>query len=225
MLFKNMSEILNISELFSSIQGESTLVGTPCTFIRFAGCNLRCSYCDTRYAYEVGREVSVASLLDAVDSLGMPLVEITGGEPLIQKGVHTLVKSLLDKGYRVMIETNGSQPIQELDPRVLVVMDIKTPGSSESASLELDNFKALKPEDNLKFVLTSEHDYLWARSMIYDFSFHKKCRVLLSAVFGELEYKSLAEWILRDRLPARLNVQIHKHIWPSVEVGGETRGR
>lgn len=219
-----MSENLSISELFSSIQGESTLAGTPCTFIRLSGCNLRCSYCDTRYAYEGGKELSIASLLEAVDSLGMPLVEITGGEPLIQNGVYTLVDALLNKGYRVMIETNGSQSIQGLDPRVLVVMDIKTPGSSESASLEFDNFKALKPEDNLKFVLTSEQDYLWARSMVYDFSLHKKCMVLFSAVFGELEYKYLAEWILRDKLPARLNIQLHKHIWPPVE-GGDTRGR
>ncbi len=221
-----MSETLNISEVFSSIQGESTLAGTPCTFVRLSGCNLRCSYCDTRYAYEGGREVSVSSLLDEVDSLAMPLVEITGGEPLIQKRVYMLIKGLLDKGYRVMIETNGSQSIRELDPRVLVVMDIKTPGSSESASLEFDNFKALKPEDNLKFVLTSKQDYLWARSMIHDFSLHKKCMVLLSAIFGELEYKSLAEWILRDKLPARLNIQLHKYIWPSIEEGGEgNRGR
>ncbi len=201
------------------------MAGTACTFIRFAGCNLRCSYCDTRYAYEGGREISVDSLLDAVDSMGLPLVEITGGEPLIQKGVHKVIGGLLNKGYRIMIETNGSQPIQELDPRVFVVMDIKTPGSSESASMEFDNFKALKPEDNIKFVLTSEQDYFWARSMIYDFSLHKKCTVLLSTVFDELEYKHLAEWILRDKLPARLNIQLHKHIWPPFEMGGDGRGR
>jgi 7-carboxy-7-deazaguanine synthase len=214
-----MSSTFRISEIFGSIQGESTNAGLPCAFVRLSGCNLRCVYCDTKYAYAEGREMSLDEVLKAVASLNIQMVEITGGEPLMQEGTNELAAGLLDGGYRVMVETNGSRPISELDARVMVVMDVKTPGSGVSDSMLFDNFKALKPMDNIKFVITSEGDYLWSRSIIRDFDLHKKCPVLMSAAFGMVEYRALAEWIMRDRLPVRFNLQLHKHIWESDATG------
>lgn len=207
-----MSETLNICEIFGSIQGESTMAGSPCAFVRLAGCNLRCGYCDSRYA-DHGRPMGMDAIVEAVESLGMGLIELTGGEPLMQEGAYVLMDRLLGKGYRLMIETNGSYPIDRIDPRVMIVMDVKTPGSNQGSSVHLDNLQHLKPADNLKFVLTDEKDYLWARRLIYEFDLHKRCTVLLSASFGRLDYKALADWMIRDRIPARMNIQIHKHIW------------
>lgn len=214
-----MPSTLKISEIFASIQGESTNAGLPCAFVRLSGCNLRCVYCDTKYAYADGREMTLDEVVKAVESLNLPLVEITGGEPLMQEGAHELVAGLLDGGYQVMIETNGSRPISELDTRVMVVMDVKTPGSGVSGSMRFENFEALKPIDNVKFVITSEGDYLWSRSIIRDFDLNKRCSVLMSAAHGMVEYRDLAEWIMRDRLPVRFNMQLHKHIWGADATG------
>lgn len=214
-----MPSTLKISEIFASIQGESTNAGLPCAFVRLSGCNLRCVYCDTKYAYADGREMTLDEVVKAVESLNIPLVEITGGEPLMQDGAHELVAGLLDGGYQVMIETNGSRPISELDARVMVVMDVKTPGSGVSDSMRFENFEALKPIDNVKFVITSEGDYLWSRSIIRDFDLNKRCSVLMSAAHGMVEYRDLAEWIMRDRLPVRFNMQLHKHIWGADATG------
>jgi len=211
--------VLRINEIFSSIQGESTRSGLPCTFVRVAGCNLRCAYCDTKYAYEGGRVMTVRQILDAVRALGLPLVEVTGGEPLAQPAVHDLTLQLLEEGYQVMLETNGSFGVDGLDPRIMVVMDVKTPGSGESDQMEYGNFQTLKPTDNIKFVVTSEQDYLWSRSLIYQFELHRKARVLVSAAYGEIDYSDLAEWMVRDRLPARLTLQLQKTIWSPTATG------
>lgn len=211
--------MLQISEIFASIQGESTMAGLPSAMVRLTGCNLRCGYCDTRHAWEGGRQMSVQEIMVAVEKFGLPLVEITGGEPLMQPDVHELISRLLESGYRVMVETNGSRPISELDPRVLVVMDVKTPGSGESGSMDFSNFDYLKREDNVKFVITSRSDYVWARDLMYKFELHEKAAVLFSAAFGEIDYKSLAEWMVSDRLPARLQLQLHKYIWSPDSIG------
>jgi 7-carboxy-7-deazaguanine synthase len=214
-----MPSTLRISEIFASIQGESTNAGLPCAFVRLSGCNLRCVYCDTKYAYTDGREMTPDEVVEAVEGLNIPLVEITGGEPMMQEGVHELAAVLLDGGYRVMIETNGSRPISGIDARAMVVMDVKTPGSGVSDSMQFENFEALKPVDNVKFVITSEGDYLWSRSIIRDFDLYKRCSVLMSAAYGKVEYRDLVEWIMRDRLPVRFNMQLHKHIWGANATG------
>ena len=204
---------MKVCEIFSSIQGESTYAGVPCTFIRMTGCNLRCSYCDTVYAYEEGTELTGDEIIEKVLAIGLKTVEITGGEPLLQKDVPLLVKGLLDKGYTVLIETNGSQDIRGVDKRAVMILDIKTPGSGMADKVMLSNLPFLKPQDEMKFVITGRDDYEWAKNFIREHPLTKGCTILFSPAFGMLDPRHLSQWILEDRLEVRLNLQLHKYIY------------
>lgn len=214
-------EKLIVSEIFASIQGEGTRAGLPCAFVRLAGCNLRCRYCDTPYAREVsdGREVSVEAAVNEACSFGLPLVQVTGGEPLLQAACTELVDSLLERGVTVLLETNGSLDLSSVDPRVVKIVDIKCPGSGAGNSFRRENIVLLSSHDEVKFVISDNEDYEWARAVIARERLDERCEVLLSPANGLLEPKSLAEWMLADRVPARLQLQLHALIW-----GGE-RGR
>jgi 7-carboxy-7-deazaguanine synthase len=217
---------LLVNEIFHSIQGESTWAGCPCVFVRLRGCHLRCRYCDTEYAFREGGRRSVAELVETACGFGTPLVEVTGGEPLLQPGVHGLIASLCDRGRTVLIETSGACDISPCDPRSIVILDLKTPGSGECGRNDLGNLDRLRPRDEVKFVITDRGDYEWARATIRSHGLAERCHaVLLSPVFeqprgleilgcGGLSPKTLAEWMLEDRLPARMQTQLHKAIWP-----------
>lgn len=211
---------MKVCEMFTSIQGESTYAGTPCTFIRLTGCNLRCSYCDTTYSYEEGMEMTIDAVMDAVALQGIRLVEITGGEPLLQHDeVADLTKRLLDAGYKVLIETNGTQNISCLDSRAVVIMDIKTPSSGMAAYNNLANLSCIKPNDEIKFVICNRIDYEWASKMVLKHELPKRCKVLFSPAAGGIAPRQLADWILQDRLDVRLNLQLHKIIYDPEERG------
>jgi 7-carboxy-7-deazaguanine synthase len=204
---------VKICEIFTSIQGESSYAGLPCTFIRLTGCNLRCTYCDTTYAYTEGSERSVEEVADFVRDRGVKLVEITGGEPLLQEDVHPLIERLLNSGYTVLVETNGSMNIREIDRRAVLILDIKTPGSGMSGEMDFSNLAHLKQTDEVKFVLTGRADYEWAKEVMSRYALGEKCHVLLSPVFGTLSPEKLAGWILEDGLVVRLNLQLHAYIF------------
>jgi 7-carboxy-7-deazaguanine synthase len=204
---------LVINEIFHSIQGESSHMGRPCVFIRLTYCNLRCSYCDTEYAFYEGREMRIDEIIDAVRSFRCNLVEVTGGEPLWQENVHQLLKRLCDDGYEVLLETGGSLSIASVDPRVKRIVDFKCPSSTMMKKNLWDNVKYLKQGDEVKFVIGNRDDYEWAKSMIEQYKIRDRCPVLMSVVFGALEPLQLAEWILEDRLDVRFQLQMHKYIW------------
>jgi 7-carboxy-7-deazaguanine synthase len=206
---------MKICEIFTSIQGESSYAGMLCTFIRMTGCNLRCSYCDTAYAYDEGKELSEDEIMSEVKHAGINLVEITGGEPLLQKEVYHLIERLLDGSYKVLVETNGSINIKEIDRRAVVILDIKTPGSGMSEKMDLSNLDDLKSTDEVKFVITNRTDYEWAKGIIVRYNIPDRCNVLMSPAFGILPPEDLAKWMLEDRLKARLNLQLHKYIYSS----------
>lgn len=210
---------MKVCELFTSIQGESSHAGIPCTFIRLSGCNLRCSYCDTAYAYDDGMERSEEEIMNDVARSGLNLVEVTGGEPLLQKGTLHLIERLVSEGYTVLVETNGSMSIKDIDPGATVILDIKTPGSGMHDKTDLSNLYFLKPSDEVKFVITDRADYEWARDFMKKYFLQEKCSTLLSPVSGRLHPETLSTWMLKDRLGARLNLQIHKYIF-----GQEKRG-
>jgi 7-carboxy-7-deazaguanine synthase len=212
---------LRVNEFFYSVQGESSFAGRPCVFVRLTGCNLRCTYCDTAYAYEAGEEISMEDLLSRVASYDCSLVEITGGEPLIQNETPLLITGLLDAGYQVLLETNGSRDISPVDERCLRILDIKCPGSGEAGSNDWKNLGRLRPGDEIKFVLTDRRDYDFAKAVLArnDFPRGLVKEIHFSPVSEKLAPKILAEWILSDRLPVRLHLQIHKIIW-----GPEARG-
>jgi len=205
---------LNVSEIFQSIQGESSFAGLPCAFVRLAGCNLRCRYCDTRYAQEGGTPMSLEEVLDRVSAFGLDLVEITGGEPLVQPETPALAAALLERGCRVLVETNGSLDISNLPDGAIRIMDIKCPSSGESTRFMWENIWKLRDNDEVKFVISDRHDYEWARGIVRERFGRAKTPVLFSAVFGELPPRNLVEWILKDKLPVRFQLQIHKYIWP-----------
>ena len=205
---------LRITEIFHSIQGESTQAGRPCSFVRLTGCNLRCAWCDTAYAFEGGEEMTVGEIVDKVLSHGTRLVLVTGGEPLAQPPVHGLLGALLDRGKEVMIETGGSLDIAGVEPRVRIVMDLKCPGSGMEPQNRWENLPLLKPSDEIKFVIRDRSDYEWARRVLSERDLAGRCEVLFSPVFGVLENRALAEWILEDRLEVRMQIQLHKEIWP-----------
>jgi 7-carboxy-7-deazaguanine synthase len=207
------STVLRVNEIFHSIQGESRHAGRPCVFVRLTWCNLRCVWCDTAYAFEEGREERVGAIVETVSCHGTRYVLITGGEPLAQDGVHDLIGELLDRGYEVAIETGGSLDIAPIDPRAMIVMDLKCPGSGMAAHNRLANLEHLKQADEIKFVLADRADYEWARATIAENRLERRCGLLLSPVHGSLDPRALAEWMLADRLPARLQIQIHKYIW------------
>ncbi len=210
---------MKVCEIFLSIQGESTYAGLPCVFIRMSGCNLRCSYCDTAYAYEEGDELTEDDVLKRAVSFGISLVEITGGEPLIQAEVFPLIKRLLDRGLTVLVETNGSISVSGVDRRAIIIMDIKTPGSGMCEVMDIENLRLLKSQDELKFVIADRGDYEWSRDFIMKHGLSGKCTVLLAPVFRVCSSRDLARWMLDDRLGARLNIQLHKYIY-----GPEERG-
>ena len=220
-----MSESLRINEIFHSIQGESTWAGCPCVFVRLTGCPLRCSYCDTEYAFREGTSRPLEDVVQDVHAIGCALVEVTGGEPLAQRACATLVRRLLDLGHTVLVETSGAMDTSVLDARTHVILDVKTPGSGEHARNLASNLARLRPHDEVKFVVTDRADYDFAKSMIAEHALAERCRaVLLSPVFEQakgLEIlgararapRTLAEGMIADRLPARMNLQLHKFIW------------
>ncbi len=204
---------LRVNEIFHSIQGESSYAGEPCVFVRLAGCNLRCAYCDTRYAYDEGQANEIAEILERVSRFGCGLVEITGGEPLLQEETPVLARELLSAGYRVLVETNGSMDIDRLDRGCARIMDVKCPSSGMATHNDMTNLTRLTGRDELKFVIGSREDYEFAKSILATRPEGVGCKVNFSAVFGQLPLRELAEWILADRLSVRLNLQIHKLIW------------
>jgi len=211
---------LKVCEIFTSIQGESTYAGLPCAFIRLAECNLRCLYCDTQYSYDNGIEMTVGDVIGRVKQAGVKLVEITGGEPLLQKEeILLLTGDLLDEGYEVLIETNGSRCIQGIDERAVIILDVKTPGSLMSEEMDLSNFDHLKSSDEVKFVICDRADYDWSKKIITKFRLTEKAKVLFSPALGMIQPSQLAGWIVEDRLAVRLNMQIHKYIFGPDERG------
>jgi len=211
--------MLKVNEIFKSIQGESSYMGLPCVFVRLTGCNLRCRYCDTEYAFYEGREMSIEAIVAAVDAHQTRLVEITGGEPLLQREVYGLMDALLRKSYTVLLETGGSLPIRDVPAPVIKIMDLKCPGSGEADKNHYDNLNALGPNDEVKFVILDRADYEWSRDAIRRYTIDRKARILFSPVFDKLSLKTLAEWILHDGLPVRLQTQLHKFIWDKNAIG------
>ncbi len=203
-----------VTEIFKSIQGESTFAGLPCTFVRLTGCNLRCHWCDTAYAFHGGRKMTLEEVLEQVRQLGCQLVEMTGGEPLLQKEIYPLTEMLLAEGYRVLVETSGERFIGDLAPAIVKIMDVKCPGSGEGGKFCFDNLEALDRKDQAKFVIRDEEDYRYARDFIAEHNLTQRVdEIIFSPVFGKLPPQRLAEWILRDGLEVRMGLQIHKFIW------------
>ena len=210
---------LRITEIFLSLQGESRSIGWPTVFIRLTGCPLRCTYCDTEYAFSGGEWVSLKKILVQVATYGTQHVCVTGGEPLAQKNCLLLLTRLADVGHNVSLETSGALDIHRVDFRVIKVMDIKTPGSGELSRNRLENIRLLKAQDQVKFVLCDRKDYEWAKNLLRELCIDKICEVLFSPVYSQLEPSQLAEWILADKLPVRFQIQLHKILW------GEQSGR
>jgi len=205
--------MLTVNEIFYSIQGESSFTGMPCVFVRLTYCNLRCSYCDTEYAFYEGSQMSIQEVIDEVKKFSCNLVEITGGEPLMQSESLKLMKQLNEEGYCVLLETGGSLPIEDVDPGVKIIMDLKCPSSGMMGKNRLENLRFIKSGDEVKFVIGNSEDYLWAKDIIRKYDLTGKAAVLFSPVFGVLNPDILAKWILGDKLNVRLQLQIHKYIW------------
>jgi 7-carboxy-7-deazaguanine synthase len=204
---------LRISEIFYSLQGETSRVGLPTVFVRLTGCPLRCTYCDTSYAFSGGQDMSIAQILEQVAHHHTRYVTVTGGEPLAQKNCLLLLRALCDAGYEVSLETGGALDASGVDTRVMKVLDIKTPASGEMENNLWSNLAVLNAHDEIKFVLCDEADYIWARQVMHEHALDKKCAVLFAPVQGKLSPTDLAEWILRDHLPVRMQVQLHKLLW------------
>jgi 7-carboxy-7-deazaguanine synthase len=211
--------MLVVNEVFFSIQGEGTRAGQPCVFVRLTGCPLRCTWCDTAYAFEEGTRRDEGDVMQEIASHPCRLVQLTGGEPLAQPAAYPFVTRLLDAGYRVLVETSGHILLDRLDRRAVAIVDVKCPGSGESQRTEWANLPLLKPEDELKFVLQDRADFEWARDVVRERRLHERNVVLFSPVHGALDPGRLARWILDDGLPVRLQVQLHKYLWPGVERG------
>ncbi len=216
---KNKTDILRINEIFFSIQGESTLAGRPCVFVRLTYCNLRCSYCDTEYAFFEGQEMQIGEIIREVRKYNCPLVEITGGEPLIQENVYALMTALCEGGFEVMVETGGHMDVSRIDQRVRRIIDIKCPSSGESEKVYWKNLEILNDRDELKFVIGDRKDYNWAKTVIEKHHLGDQYTILFSPVYGKMDNRRLAENILKDHLPVRMQLQMHKYIWSP-----ETRG-
>ena len=210
--------MLLVNEIFYSIQGESSYAGQPCVFVRLTGCNLRCSYCDTRYAYDEGQNLTIDGIIDRIISYQCRLVEITGGEPLIQKETPDLIYELLEKDFEVLLETNGSMDISPIDTRCAKIVDVKCPSSGEVKKNYLDNLKKISERDEIKFVIGSEEDYRYAKKILFLID-KKKKPPILSPVYNIMDPKRLVEWVLADHIDVRIQIQLHKIIWCS-----ETRG-
>lgn len=211
--------MLKINEIFYSIQGETTYVGAPTVFVRTTACNLRCTYCDTKYSYYEGDMRTLEAIHQEIDSHKAPFVCVTGGEPLLQKEVHTLMKELCDKGYKVSLETSGSKSIKPVDPRVKVILDVKTPDSGAANSFLMENIEFSTPSTEFKFVICSEEDLIWSENFCRQHKLFEKFVVLYSPSYGQVSERWLAEKILQQNSSARLQLQLHKYIWSP-----ETRG-
>ena len=211
--------MIKINEIYLSVQGESSRSGLPCIFVRLTGCNLRCVWCDTAYAFHEGKTQSIDQTLKDVKKFKIKLVEITGGERLIQEGVYPLMEALLENGYKVMLETGGSLSLRKVPRDVIKILDLKCPGSEEHKKNNLDNLKLLAPHDEVKFVILDRRDYEWSRDLIKKHKINETAPILFSPVYGKLELKEMVKWILEDRLPVRLQTQLHKVIWSK-----ETKG-
>ena len=214
-----MTDTLRVTEIFHSIQGESTWAGLPCTFVRLTGCPLRCVWCDTDYAFHGGEKMTLDAIMAEAESIGTPLVEITGGEPLVHRNAFILAARLLEAGFTVLVETSGAIDVSPLDPRVHRIMDLKCPGSGESSKNLWSNLDHLTGGDEVKFVIRDRADYEWARAVVRDRGLDRRLEegtlraVLFSPVWGDLEFRELAEWVLEDRLPVRYQLQLHKLVW------------
>ena len=212
--------MLTITEIFHSIQGESTRAGTPCVFVRLTACDLRCRWCDTAYAFHEGGKRSLDEVVAEVEGYGCPTVEITGGEPLLQEDVYPLMERLLTSGKTVLIETGGHRSIARVPSAVIKIVDVKCPGSGEAERNDWDNLSRLAPHDEVKFVIADRTDYDYAVDVVTKHALPQRCAaVLFSPVHGELDPKRLAEWVLADRLPVRIQLQLHKFIWSPTQRG------
>lgn len=213
----NHSSSLRINEIFHSLQGETTFAGLPTVFVRLTGCPLRCVYCDTEYAFHQGQQLSLDAIVEQVAGFGTPYVCVTGGEPLAQPDVQELMRLLCDRGFKVSLETSGAMDISEVDRRVVVIMDLKTPASGESYRNREENIGALKLVDQVKFVICDRADYDWAKAKLLQYNLTSRvAEVLFSPSAEQLDSRQLAEWILEDRLPVRMQLQLHKIIWGDV---------
>jgi 7-carboxy-7-deazaguanine synthase len=214
-----LSRTLRVTEIFYSLQGETSRMGLPTAFVRLTGCPLRCGYCDTEYAFHGGESMSLAAILGEVAQFDARYVTVTGGEPLAQKNCLALLSELCDRGYSVSLETSGALDVSPVDSRVSKILDIKTPGSGEAAKNRWENLEHVTPHDEIKFVLCDERDYVWAKQQLTERRLNALCPVLFSPSYHELPAAQLADWILRDRLPVRMQIQLHKVLW------GEAPGR
>jgi 7-carboxy-7-deazaguanine synthase len=210
---------LRVYEIFHSLQGESSRIGLPTVFIRLTGCPMRCVYCDTEYAFSGGGNMTLDDILTKVAGYGTRYVTVTGGEPLAQKACFDLLRMLCDAGYEISLETGGAIDTTHVDTRVAVILDVKTPGSGEMANNVWSNLEHLKPQDEVKFVLCDRQDYEWAKQILTERRIADQCSVLFSPVYSQVNPTELADWILQDRLPVRMQVQLHKILW------GETPGK
>ena len=215
----NMNQFLRVNELFVSIQGESSYSGVPCFFIRLTGCPLRCIWCDTEYAFHEGEQYSIKDLVSKAKESGCKFVEVTGGEPLAQKGTIKLLESLLDENFEVLLETSGAFPIHKVPKRVVKIIDIKCPGSKMSEKNLWENFDKLEEHDEIKCVIADESDYNWAKEELISRNLLNRNKIFFSPVAAQLSPKDLAEWIINDKLPVRIQLQIHKIIWPNRDHG------
>ena len=211
--------MLRINEIFHSVQGESTHAGRPCVFIRLTGCNLRCVWCDTAYAFHEGVSMTIDEVVDRARRFGCDLVEVTGGEPLLQPEASELMRALLACGFEVLLETGGSLPIEGVPDGVRRIVDVKCPGSGEHERNRWANLDVLRPGDEVKFVIANREDYAWATRVVRERQLDRKVPVLFSAVHGGLDAGHLADWVLADGLPVRVQIQLHKLLWPGVERG------
>lgn len=211
--------MIKINEIYKSIQGESSKAGLPCVFVRLTYCNLRCTYCDSEYAFYDGKEMSISQIIDEVKKYNCKLVEITGGEPLFQNESIDLMKELCDEGFDVMLETSGSLSIKDIDARVKIIMDLKCPSSKMMKKNLYENIEFLKPTDEIKFVIGNREDYDWSKKIISDYRLNEKCEILFSVVFEQLKPVTLVEWILEDNLNVRYQLQMHKYIWDPKQKG------
>ncbi len=204
---------MRITEIYRSIQGETQYAGLPCTLVRTTGCDLRCGYCDSAFAFYGGKEMSIADIVAAVRELGTHLVLLTGGEPMLQREIGDLAAHLVASGHQVMIETSGAHALDRLPAEVVRIVDVKTPGSGESARMRVDVLDGLGARDAVKFVICHEADYRWAADLIRSRGLAERTEVLLSPAHGQVDPRDLISWMLRDGLPARLNLQLHKYVW------------
>lgn len=208
-----------ITEIFYSLQGETRTIGLPTVFVRLTGCPLRCHYCDTAYAFHGGNKMDISDIVAEVQSFNPRYVTVTGGEPLAQKSCYELLSALCDLEVEVSLETSGAIDISDVDPRVVCVMDLKTPASGEESKNKYDNIAKLKSQDQVKFVICDRNDYDWSCQKLAEYKLEERCEVLFSPIHGELKPADLADWIVEDNLPVRMQVQMHKYLW------GDEQGR